>query len=595
MTHGKRFLFLVLLFAVCIIAAARRTEGFMQGLSWNVQWSKNKFRLYHNGYKNADISALIERDPLLLEEAKDAAGAHAIVEDAWLAWRAGGHVVSAALPGGGAGAFRILVFLQWGKENKGTDTVGYLPTQPGVLSLLQQVMVASPTLQKARAVPVPVSKNALLAWWGTLDELKALAAKDATLGIWSLEDADIHVLKLGIPFAQLVDIDFSVYMRSLDKFPVKRCVRTDLLLVADRKSNVTLDVAGALLNPSRLEVENYYTQYFSFAPASLRLLRAHNDHTQMRLTRELPILEQFAGPAPALKITHPVEGFLDARRGVFYVHVEARNEIETGMQVELTGQEREEENGVYKVIAPGTLQRISLPEQKKEDPYKDARYKCVNQPRITLKAQCDKEGHVWDRPCETNAECPYYQANTIYRNYRGGCNDGYCEFPIGVKRKSWRIPDASTGPMCHGTGHCPKEGGDIAFENDEADRRVREPFVPEEAIVPASFYEALAQEKNRFFAEEGEAFFIDKLSRAPDMAVNGSLDDWVRGVFGPEYRLVDREGAHVVIHRPGRAYGIAVDVTRKGLKGFVFEDKLELKDIQAVGAVPPTEPAPVAV
>ena len=71
-------------------------------------------------------------------------------------------------------------------------------------------------------------------------------------------------------------------------------------------------------------------------------------------------------------------------------------------------------------------------------------YACYGNNNITNKLECDshytKEGKtksyysIWDKKCTVNEECPYYKANTKYDNERGGCINGYCEFPVGVKR-----------------------------------------------------------------------------------------------------------------------------------------------------------------
>lgn len=45
----------------------------------------------------------------------------------------------------------------------------------------------------------------------------------------------------------------------------------------------------------------------------------------------------------------------------------------------------------------------------------------------------------WDRPCSTNAECPFYQSNQNYKNNRGGCTkEGYCEIPLGMQYFGYR-------------------------------------------------------------------------------------------------------------------------------------------------------------
>lgn len=42
---------------------------------------------------------------------------------------------------------------------------------------------------------------------------------------------------------------------------------------------------------------------------------------------------------------------------------------------------------------------------------------------------------LWDRPCQSDIECPYYQANKNYSNRFGKCNKlyGFCELPKGMK------------------------------------------------------------------------------------------------------------------------------------------------------------------
>lgn len=60
-----------------------------------------------------------------------------------------------------------------------------------------------------------------------------------------------------------------------------------------------------------------------------------------------------------------------------------------------------------------------------------------------------KEPGIWDRPCEIDAECPFFNSNRMYDNKRGGClASGYCEMPLGMQHTSYRT--ATGKPMCHG-------------------------------------------------------------------------------------------------------------------------------------------------
>lgn len=116
----------------------------------------------------------------------------------------------------------------------------------------------------------------------------------------------------------------------------------------------------------------------------------------------------------------------------------------------------------------------------------DPMYYCTKDPQIKVKEQCEEENKLWDRPCVDDLECPYYQANKNYPNYRGGCTNGYCEMPLGVKLAAFRRVDAAQNePVCHGcqaTFQTNREGGqtccesqgdrpDYAFPLDEFERR----------------------------------------------------------------------------------------------------------------------------
>lgn len=80
--------------------------------------------------------------------------------------------------------------------------------------------------------------------------------------------------------------------------------------------------------------------------------------------------------------------------------------------------------------------------------------------------RCARQGHAWDRPCESDADCPFFQGalqdasrrldavptpKTMAHSGRGGCRAGYCEMPVAVRRIGYRHWDARTQPLCQGT------------------------------------------------------------------------------------------------------------------------------------------------
>ena len=66
----------------------------------------------------------------------------------------------------------------------------------------------------------------------------------------------------------------------------------------------------------------------------------------------------------------------------------------------------------------------------------------------------------WDYPCEKDTECPYLQGT------RGGCNAGYCEFPVGMNQISYTL--ASGSPWCE---NCPVENPTCCDEKDIDSKR----------------------------------------------------------------------------------------------------------------------------
>lgn len=142
----------------------------------------------------------------------------------------------------------------------------------------------------------------------------------------------------------------------------------------------------------------------------------------------------------------------------------------------------------------GFVSRIEIP-----DTAEDPTYRCVGDPSIESQVLCEsafdvmgmpkREQTVWDRPCIKNKDCPFFQANKNYRNKRGGCNqDGYCEFPVGIRRLGYRKYDdqGPNAPFCYQCKtpedpNCCKNqrhawslvSPDYAFANDTKERKRR--------------------------------------------------------------------------------------------------------------------------
>lgn len=122
------------------------------------------------------------------------------------------------------------------------------------------------------------------------------------------------------------------------------------------------------------------------------------------------------------------------------------------------------------------------------------KYGCYGNEKINNKFACDSLYNYdgtpknyyskWDKKCSKNEECPYYKSNKKYPNERGGCNNGFCEFPVGVQRIGFTkyVDSGVNSPLCYNcvdttdynccsTIKIPNDNKDYVFENDFNDRK----------------------------------------------------------------------------------------------------------------------------
>lgn len=159
------------------------------------------------------------------------------------------------------------------------------------------------------------------------------------------------------------------------------------------------------------------------------------------------------------------------------------------------------------------ISRLSMSKE-----FTDKNFKCMGDESVQSKFLCDSPYNsmgepknmptTWDKPCQQNSDCPFYQANKNYPNTRGKClSNGTCEMPIGVLRLAYtKYLDVDPyAPFCYqcsnpkDPGCCERQdrlaalqkqnpntrftylkSGDYAFENDQEDR--------EEASLPTVMF-----------------------------------------------------------------------------------------------------------
>lgn len=307
---------------------------------------------------------------------------------------------------------------------------------------------------------------------------------------------NIHKQKILIPFIQSENYDMKIYFpKILSKFSVKRIFEFDMLLVCNKDCNTDVmieeQIKSLILNLNQLDKNNYYSKYFKLHYLTEYILKNYNNFIKNR--ENLSILEQYKNID--LEFDENIKGFYESDENKFIIDNTNINNIPLlkDQKITLKNQNRIEENGTYKVYDLKTntiLIKTNIDNNftNKNDDIFDSRYRCYNNTSYNLKGLCesnfDELGEIkpfktyWDRPCETNKECPFYQKNKNYKNYRGGCIDGYCELPIGITRLSYRQYDKNSKPYCHNcadklTGKCCDKqlNPDYAFELDEFERQ----------------------------------------------------------------------------------------------------------------------------
>ena len=342
------------------------------------------------------------------------------------------------------------------------------------------------------------SDEDLVVAYGTLPDIKRkLSSSSVQLDFVRLDTIDIHMLKVAWEYARFESIDTNTSLiKQPDPFSIRKLIAFDLLLVQNKPWPVGCenDMKTLLENfgSETYAKTNYYTRFFNILPWTQDILRSRNKHIQNKSTgSRLQILEEFADkPDHLFEMEREVPGFYHSASGKFYAtDIEILYiPLKVGTKLKLTKQSMAVQNGVYTVESVDDNSAIFKKEatkQHKSDVKFDGRYKCYGDPYIANQGLCNspldeigsikRERTYWDRPCEVNEECPFYQKNTTYPNYRGGCNDGYCEMPVGVKRLSWRLYDKSTMPVCHGCPPsnlkcCDEKNKNYVFELDSHER-----------------------------------------------------------------------------------------------------------------------------
>lgn len=262
---------------------------------------------------------------------------------------------------------------------------------------------------------------------------------DYQVDILDCEGFDVNVLKAYVPYIKIKNKDFNKLINGYrEKYSIKSCFTFDNLLIGneyfdENKNKYIINDIHKVLDD--IELINFYGMF----------------------SNKNNILETFINKVyfePSVNI----KGYYISPS----LFITNTNEFDIPLQlgdvVDLRYQDRTEENGNYTIININNnvlrLEKNSMIEYIQENKTKqESSYVCIGDPSKTTQESCEiNNNNIWDRPCEKNEECPFYQKNKTYNNYRGGCNDGTCELPLGMKLKGFRNYDPSVPPLCY---NCP--------------------------------------------------------------------------------------------------------------------------------------------
>lgn len=309
----------------------------------------------------------------------------------------------------------------------------------------------------------------VLLFFDSLSNIKKLENSYNNIDIITYDGYNIHLLKFYLPYCKIKGINLKDFPGYLDRFPVKTCIVFDMILAGVK---YIPEIGVPLVAES-----NYMTLYFEFLPESLSVLGRSNKHILTRSSKQ--ILEQFTVAVAiddsqpiTIEPKHAINGYLIDNK--FYydmTHIDGIPLV-SGMKIILKQQWNDTENGKY---TTSDNPMIFIKDVAREANEANEVGECIDHPNIKTESTCPT---TWDKRCDINEECPFYQANKKYPNYFGGCESGYCQMPLGIKRTGYRKYDKTSKALCYdadGVGGTRAECNtddkpDYAFELDQFQR-----------------------------------------------------------------------------------------------------------------------------
>lgn len=294
------------------------------------------------------------------------------------------------------------------------------------------------------------------------------ALQQYKLSMYTYRDIDRARIKQLMPCCQLREIDITkIFPRTIGPRRTEVLAEFRNIVVSKTKEFDYLYDYLIQYFERNMGYVNFFSRFFKVHPRAETFQRRFNDRLNTDRSA-FPVLEQFAeqtqttaafrrDPRMTLSPKFNVAGHYVPKERLFYYDsdVLAGTPLMIGDTVKLDHQVRAEENGAYEVKAVSStqfggarLERASVATKVMEEDEHDDAYFCVTDPSLKFRHECvastDKLGNpkatvdVWDRPCRSNEECPFFDYNPSTKSYVGSCRGGYCDMPQGYTRVGFR-------------------------------------------------------------------------------------------------------------------------------------------------------------
>jgi len=275
---------------------------------------------------------------------------------------------------------------------------------------------------------------------------------------YKYNDIKIDRVKKFIPQCEIVQADIvRFFPRVIAKKRVDTLLRFRNVIYTNTKEfNYLFDfLVQFFIN--NFGIINLLERFFHIHPRTLQYQEQKNKQYDVDKST-FPILEQFQdqkllqseeGKKLHIEPKKEVKGFLMPKENVFYCDgdVIEGTPLSIGDTINLKKQQSNEENGKYIVASINAHGAVF---KKTENTYPvaiesdDKGHFCVTNPSLKYKKEClattDPFGNakqyidVWDGPCKTSLQCPFFNYDPQKKDYVGKCVGGYCEMPMGYKR-----------------------------------------------------------------------------------------------------------------------------------------------------------------